>query len=224
MRTVVKMSCSRSVGSRPTTPVQVMSYQTAAGSSGEFAPDVDEDEVAFADAAGVGGGGFVVGVGGVGAGADVGAVLPDQIGAPKAFLKVLHHGEFGGAAVAGAGADLFPGGVEDLVDVFLRDVVGGELRVGEDGFEMADEIGGGDEVFAEGAEEFDGAGVDHGDVHDGVAGGVLHGDFCCAGEESLELGFEFLPGGVGGLWCRGGCRGGRIRCGGRVSLVRRWRG
>jgi hypothetical protein len=87
----------------------------------------------------------------------------------------------------------FPGGVEDLVDAFLGDVVGGELLVGEDGFELADEVGGGDDLFAQVAEEFDGAGVNHGDVHDGVAGGVLHGDSGCAGEECGELGFEFLP-------------------------------
>ena len=84
----------------------------------------------------------------------------------------------------------------------LGDVVGGELRVGEDGFEVADEVGGGDDLFAEGAEEFDGAGVDHGDVHDGVARGVLHGDVGCAGEEGLELGLELLPGGVDGF-CAG---------------------
>ena len=64
---------------------------------------------------------------------------------------------------------------------------------------MADQVGGGDWLFAEGAEEFDGAGVDHGDVHDGVAWGVLHGDAGCAGEEGLELGLEFLPGGVDGF-------------------------
>ena len=75
----------------------------------------------------------------------------------------------------------------------------GELRVGEDGFEVADEVGGGDGFFAEGAEEFDGAGVDHRDVHDGVAGRVLHGDFFVAGEEGFELGFMLLPGGVDGF-------------------------
>ena len=206
LRTVVKMSCSRSVGSRPTTPVQVMSYQTAVGVVGELGPDVDEDEVAVADGAGVGGGGLVVRVGGVGAGGDVGAVLPDQAFAGHGLLEVLHHGVFVGAAAAGAGADLFPAGVEDGVDGFLGDVVGGELRVGEDGFEVADEVGGGDDLFAEVAEEFDGAGVDHGDVHDGVARGVLHGDFGCAGEEGLELGLELLPGGVDGFCRRGGCR------------------
>ncbi len=67
---------------------------------------------------------------------------------------------------------------------------------------MADEIGGGDGFFAEGAKEFDGAGVDHGDVHDGVTRGVLHGDADCAGEEGLKLGFELLPGGVDGF-CAG---------------------
>src|SRR5262249_18709568 len=144
------------------------------GVVGEFSPDVDEDEVAFGDATGVGGGGFVVGVGGVGAGGDVGAVLPDEGGAGEAFLKELHHGVFGCAAVGGAAGDLFPCSVEDLVDMFLRDIVGRELGIGEDSFEVTDEVGGSDGLFAEGAEEFYSAGVNHGDVHDGVARGVLH--------------------------------------------------
>ncbi len=53
------------------------------GVVGELAPDVDEDEVAGADGAGVGGGGLVVRVGGVGAGGDVGAVLPDEVRAAR---------------------------------------------------------------------------------------------------------------------------------------------
>ncbi len=63
---------------------------------------------------------------------------------------------------------------------FLGVVVGGDLGFGEDGFELADEVGGADDLFADVAEEFDGAGVDHGDVHDGVARGVLHGDGGCS--------------------------------------------
>ncbi len=47
---------------------------------------------------------------------------------------------------------------------------------GEDGFELADEVGGADDLLAQAAEEFDGARVDHGDVHDVVVGRVLHGD------------------------------------------------
>ena len=37
LRTVAKISCSRSVGSRLTTPVQVMSYQIAEGLLGSLA-------------------------------------------------------------------------------------------------------------------------------------------------------------------------------------------
>ena len=44
----------------------------------ETAPDIDEEEVAFADGRGVLGGGLVVLVGGVGVDADVGTVFPDE--------------------------------------------------------------------------------------------------------------------------------------------------
>ena len=77
--------------------------------------------------------------------------------------------------------------------------MGGDLIFGEDGLEEADEVGGADDLLAEGADELDGAGVDHGDVHDGVARGVLHGDGDGAIEEELEFLLEFLPGGVGVL-------------------------
>ena len=95
--------------------------------------------------------------------------------------------------------DLLPASFEDGVELLLGFVVGGDLGFGEDGFELADEVGGGDDLLAEGAEEFGGSGVDHGDVHDGVARGVLHGDFGGAGEEGLEFGLELLPGGVLGF-------------------------
>ena len=62
------------------------------GVVGELGPDVDEDEVAGADGLGACGGGFVVRVGGVGAGADVGAVLPvDEAFARHGFAQKLHH-------------------------------------------------------------------------------------------------------------------------------------
>jgi hypothetical protein len=76
---------------------------------------------------------------------------------------------------AGAGRSASSLG-EDAVDLLLGGVVGGDLGFGEDGFELADEVGGADDLFAHLAEQLDGAGVDHGDVHDGVARGVLHGD------------------------------------------------
>ena len=76
------------------------------------------------------------------------------------------------AAVRGAQttADFLPAFLEDFVDGFLRDGVAGDLFLGEDGFKLADEVGGADDLFADAAEEFDRACVDHGDVHDGVVG------------------------------------------------------
>ena len=49
---------------------------------------------------------------------------------------------------AGAAADLLPPGGEDLVDMLLRNVVGSQLRVGEDRLEVADQVGGADDLLA----------------------------------------------------------------------------
>ena len=68
-----------------------------------------------------------------------------------------------------------------------------DLLLGEHGFELADEVGGADDLLADAAQEFDGAGVDHGDVHDGVVGRVLHGDAFGSGEHRFEAGGQFLP-------------------------------
>ncbi len=74
--------------------------------------------------------------------------------------------------------------------------MGGHLLLGEDGFKLADEVGGGNDGLADGAEEFDGAGVNHRNVHDGIVGRVLHGDAGGVGEDGLEIAFEFLPAGI----------------------------
>ena len=95
-----------------------------------------------------------------------------------------------GAEPAG---DLLPAFGEEGVDGALRDGVAGDLLVGENGFELADEVGGADDLLAEAAEEFDGAGIDHGDVHDVVVGRVLHGDAFLVLEEILETRVQFLP-------------------------------
>ena len=97
---------------------------------------------------------------------------------------------------AQAAGDLAPALGEDGVDGALGDGVAGDLLGGEDGFKLADEVGGADDLLAEGAQELDGAGVDHGDVHDGVVGRVLHGDAVGAGEHGLKAGGELLPAGV----------------------------
>ena len=79
------------------------------------------------------------------------------------------------------------------VDGALRGGVAGNLIVGEDGFKLADEIGGGDDLFAQAAQEFDRAGIDHGDVHDVVVRRVLHGDLLLVLEQILEPRVQFLP-------------------------------
>ena len=49
--------------------------------------------------------------------------------------------------------------------------------------ELLDQLGGGDDLGAEAAHEFDGAGVDHGDIGDGAQGRVLHGDALRAAQQ-----------------------------------------
>ena len=88
---------------------------------------------------------------------------------------------------------LVPSGAQNFVELALGGEVRFDLRLGEDGFKDADEIGRANDVFAEGAEEFDGAGIDHRDVHDGVARRVLHGDLRRAFRHGSEFGFELLP-------------------------------
>jgi hypothetical protein len=73
------------------------------------------------------------------------------------------------------------------------------MCVGQDSFELTDEVCGGDDLFAHPAQQLDGSGIDQRDVHDGVAWRVLHGDAGVAGQQRLDLGFEFLPGGVLGF-------------------------
>ncbi len=99
-------------------------------------------------------------------------------------------------AGAGTAADELEGLVDDVVEGALGGEMGVDLGLGEDGLEEGDEVGGADDLFAERAEELDGAGVDHGDIHDGVVGGVLHGDAGEGSEHGVETTLELLPGGV----------------------------
>ena len=73
-------------------------------------------------------------------------------------------------SAAEAVADLFKGRATDFVDEFAGGEVGFELGLIPSGFEVLDEIGGGGDFDAAGADEFYGAGVDHGDIGDGAIG------------------------------------------------------
>ena len=102
-------------------------------------------------------------------------------------------------ARAKVAADLKPCLGENGVDGLLGDGVARDLLPGEHGLKLADEVGGADHLLAEGTEKVDGAGIDHGDVHDVVVGGELHGHALGAGEHGLESGVKLLPTGIGRL-------------------------
>ena len=170
----------------------------------DAAPDVDEEEVAFLDFRRVPGGRLVVRIRAVGVDADVGSVFPDEAGALHAFAEPLHHVEFGDlpfTPIGGAqtAADFFPALLKDFVDGHLGDGVADDLLFREDGLELAYEVGGADDLLAEAAQEFNSAGIDHGDVHDVVVGRVLHGDPAEPVEHGLQTGRELLPAGIHAL-------------------------
>ena len=119
-----------------------------------------------------------------------------------------------------AAANFIPALGENGVDGALGGGVARDLLGVEDGFKLADEIGGADDFFAQRAQELNGSGVDHGDVHDVVIGRVLHGDFFLVLEEILEARVQFLPTGVERLWSRAARRGGPARCGARACAAR----
>ena len=137
-------------------------------------------------------------VGAVGVDADIGPVLPDQAFALHGVAEELDHGELGElAGRAGGGtqsaADLAPGLLQNDVDGALGGLVAGDLLLVEDGFELADQVGGADDLLAQAAQELDRAGVHHGDVHDGVVGRVLHGDARVAVEHYFQARGQLLP-------------------------------
>ena len=96
--------------------------------------------------------------------AAVGAVVGEEALAGDAGAEKLDDAVFVDAAAAADGfADALPAGGEDAVEAFLRRIVRGDLVFGEDGFELADEVGGADDLLAHRAQDFDGSRVDHGD-------------------------------------------------------------
>ena len=111
---------------------------------------------------------------------------------------------------AGELADAVKAGTQDGVEAALGLEVGGDLGIGEHGFKLADEVGGGDDLFAEFAQQLDGAGIDHGHVHDGVARAVLHGDGCGAFEHGGQRMLELLPGAVLGFGALKGVEAGGL--------------
>ena len=105
----------------------------------------------------------------------------------------LHFVDAGGEALANE----LEGTRADRIDDLSGFQVALKLRFGEAGLEFLDQLGGGDDVDAVAADEFHGPGVDHGDVGDGTAGRILHGDPVLALENALQGGVLFAPAGIG---------------------------
>ena len=142
---------------------------------------------------------LVVRVGGVRVHAHVGTVLPKQAFAAHGLAEpndevVLR--KVARPARTQAAADFKPGFGDDGVDGALRGLVARDLLLAQHRFKLADEIGGGYDLLAEGAEELHGSRIDHRDVHDVVRGRVLHGDLSMASEEVLKACVKLLPTGV----------------------------
>src|ERR1700733_1119433 len=146
-------------------------------------PDIDQQEVSGADGSVRLRGRLIVRVGTVRIDRYVGAMFPDQAGIGHGALEPLDHGVLrGSGAGAHTTADLAEAGLKDGVDLGLRLVVALLLLGCEDSLEATDEIGGADDGLAQLTKDFDGAGVYHRDVHDGIARRVLHGDALCSRE------------------------------------------
>ena len=115
--------------------------------------------------------GAVVWVAGVGVDGDVGAFVGVQASGGEFGQNPLLQIEFGERSFLAHGfAACSNAPLDDAVDGFARFFVGAELRVGPAGFVFLHQVGGADDFDAGGAHRFDGAGVDHGDVGDGVFG------------------------------------------------------
>ncbi len=135
-----------------------------------------------------------MGIGAVFVYRNVGAVLPDEALALHGVLKPRLHGELSGrAALVELAAQPLPGSGKDRVNGALSAVVACDPVRGEHGFKTADEVGRAHDLLAPAPEQLHCARVDHGNIHERVARGVLHRDAIDAGEHGLEIGLELLP-------------------------------
>jgi len=90
-------------------------------------------------------------------------------------------------------SDLPEGRVLGLVQHRHRLLVARPVLHREMGLEAADQVGAGDHLDAEAAQQLDGAAIDDGDIGNGVVGGILHGHFFGAPQHRFEQGVLLLP-------------------------------
>ena len=169
---------------------------------------------------------LVVRVGAVGVDADVGAVLPDEAGALHAIAR-CSHSTIAYSLSASAGADAArrsPASlVEDRVDLAWATkwlLLCSAVRTASNWLTRSAEL---TICLADAAEEFDRAGIHHGDVHDGVVG-----EYCMAmrfDRRTWPRGQRRAPASLNtDLWSREAGRVALLDAVHRACAVRRWRG
>ncbi len=141
----------------------------------ELGPQVDEDEIAFADGTVAASSGSVVRIAAVRTDADDGRMIGDESVSGEVIQNALLH--FRLAHRTGAADVLGDECESDIVSrarMLGRFQVHAPLLVIPARLELLDEIAGGDDLDAEGADQFDRPGIDARDVGIGVARHVFH--------------------------------------------------
>ena len=92
-----------------------------------------------------------------------------------------------------AAANLPPTLGHNRVNGALRRGVRGLLLLAQRRPELADQVGGADNLLAQAAQELDRPGIHHRHVHDVVIGRVLHSHGARAGEHRREARVQLLP-------------------------------
>src|ERR1039458_2144721 len=158
-----------------------------------FAPDVEQNEVAFANGHRMRRARLVVRIAAVGVDGDDGRIVGDHVLARETFFEPVLNFVFSGASVAHAAANLLEGLGGERVDHVASFEVGLDLIVAPSGFELGDEVGGADNIFAETADHVGGSGIDHRNGEYDVVGRVLHGHIAIRGQHLLQALEQLLP-------------------------------
>ena len=160
----------------------------------ELGPQVDEDEIAFADGTVAVGAGSVVRIAAVRADADNGRMIGNQfVGGEVIENALLHFGFAHGAGVAHALGDEGEGDIVGRARVLGRFQVHGPLLVVPARFELLYQVAGRDDLDAEGADQFNRPGIDARDIGIGVARDVLHRHAVASLEQRLHARLQLLP-------------------------------
>ena len=139
---------------------------------------------------------LVVRIAAVGVDGDDGRIVGHQIFAVESFHEPLLNFVFRGAAVARPPTNLLKCRGGDRIHRVARAEVRFDLLLGPGGFELRHQVGRAEDVFAQAADQFDGAARRPARCEHDVIGRVLHGNVAMAGKHRLHVIEQLLPAGV----------------------------